>query len=74
MKLSSDKSLWRIQITENDVEDARLEEAQRRGACFFGTHRQSTANLTCFVPSPTRANHVHFVDGASGGTLSPLPT
>ncbi|WMT76947.1 DUF3095 family protein [Bradyrhizobium sp. Ash2021] len=25
------------------------------------------ANLTCFVPSPTRANHVHFVDGASGG-------
>ncbi|WP_409334737.1 DUF3095 family protein [Bradyrhizobium neotropicale] len=25
------------------------------------------ANLTCFVPSPMRANHVHFVDGASGG-------
>jgi hypothetical protein len=50
-----------------DVVDARLEEAQRRGACFFGTHRQSAANLTCFVPSPTRANHVHFVDGASGG-------
>ncbi|TAI65845.1 hypothetical protein CWO89_11360 [Bradyrhizobium sp. Leo170] len=50
-----------------DVVDARLEEAQRRGACVFGTHRQSAANLTCFVPSPTRANHVHFVDGASGG-------
>ncbi|OAE99652.1 hypothetical protein AYJ54_32715 [Bradyrhizobium centrolobii] len=50
-----------------DVLDARLEEAQRRGACFFGTHRQLAANLTCFVPSPTRANHVHFVDGASGG-------
>lgn len=50
-----------------DVVDARLEEAQRRGACFFGTHRQLMANLTCFVPSPTRANHVHFVDGASGG-------
>ncbi|WGS19923.1 MULTISPECIES: DUF3095 domain-containing protein [unclassified Bradyrhizobium] len=50
-----------------DVVDARLEEAQRRGACFFGTHRQLAANLTCFVPSPTRANHVHFVDGASGG-------
>jgi hypothetical protein len=47
--------------------DARLEEAQRRGACFFGTHRQLAANLTCFVPSPSRANHVHFVDGASGG-------
>lgn len=50
-----------------EVVDARLEEAQRRGACFFGTHRQLAANLTCFVPSPTRANHVHFVDGASGG-------
>jgi Protein of unknown function (DUF3095) len=50
-----------------DVIDARLEEAQRRGACFFGTHRQLTANLTCFVPSPTQANHIHFVDGASGG-------
>ncbi|WP_377831046.1 DUF3095 domain-containing protein (plasmid) [Bradyrhizobium lupini] len=49
------------------VVDACLEEAQRRGSCFFGTHRQQAANLTCFVPSPTRANHVHFVDGASGG-------
>jgi hypothetical protein len=50
-----------------DVIDACLEKAQRRGACYFGTHRQSAANLTCFVPSPTQANHVHFVDGASGG-------
>ncbi|MET4205166.1 DUF3095 domain-containing protein [Bradyrhizobium sp. LA6.12] len=50
-----------------DVIDAHLEEAQRRGACFFGTHRQLAANLTCFVPLPTQANHVHFVDGASGG-------
>lgn len=50
-----------------DVVDARLKEAQRRGACFFGTHRQLAANLTCFVPSPTHANHVHFIDGAPGG-------
>ena len=50
-----------------NVIDARLEEAQRRGACFFGTHRQLAATLTCFVPSPTQANHVHFIDGASGG-------
>jgi hypothetical protein len=50
-----------------DVIDARLGEAQRRGVCFFGTHRQLAANLTCFVPSPTQANHVHFIDGASGG-------
>jgi hypothetical protein len=50
-----------------DVIDARLEEAQRQDVCFFGTHRQLAANLTCFVPSHTQANHVHFVDGASGG-------
>jgi hypothetical protein len=50
-----------------DTLDALLEDAQRRGACFFGSHRQLAANLTCFVPSPTRADHVHFVDGASGG-------
>ncbi|MGY3578868.1 DUF3095 domain-containing protein [Bradyrhizobium sp. USDA 4504] len=50
-----------------DAIGARLEEAQRRGACFFGTHRQKAANLTCYVPSPTRPDHVHFVDGASGG-------
>ena len=50
-----------------DIIDELLEEAQRRGICFFGTYRQSAANLTCFVPSPTQANHVHFVDGASGG-------
>ena len=23
--------------------------------------------MTCFVPSPTRPDHVHFVDGAMGG-------
>jgi hypothetical protein len=23
--------------------------------------------MTCFVPSPTRRDHIHFVDGAMGG-------
>ena len=23
--------------------------------------------MTCFVPTPSRADHVHFVDGAMGG-------
>jgi len=50
-----------------DVIEARLELAQRRGVCFFETHPQLAANLTCYVRSPTQANHVHFVDGASGG-------
>ena len=23
--------------------------------------------MTCFTPSPTRSDHVHFIDGAQGG-------
>ncbi len=33
----------------------------------YGTHRQHAAMMTCFTPSPTRSNHVHFIDGAMGG-------
>ena len=41
--------------------------AARDGIVRFGTHRQEAAMMTCFTPSPTQANHMHFVDGASGG-------
>ncbi|MEI8153292.1 MAG: DUF3095 domain-containing protein [Hyphomicrobiales bacterium] len=37
------------------------------GIVRYGTHRQSAAMMTCFTPSPTRSNHVHFIDGAMGG-------
>jgi hypothetical protein len=47
--------------------EARLAEAEEAGIARSGTHRQDAALMTCFVPSPTRSNHVHFVDGASGG-------
>jgi hypothetical protein len=30
-------------------------------------HRQTSALVTCISPVPTRADHVHFVDGAGGG-------
>jgi hypothetical protein len=33
----------------------------------YGVHRQDTAMMTCFTPSPTRSDHVHFIDGAQGG-------
>ena len=50
-----------------DAIEARLAAAQAAGVCHIGTHRQDSANLTCFVPSLRRDDHVHFVDGAAGG-------
>ncbi|GGD19004.1 DUF3095 domain-containing protein [Aureimonas glaciei] len=47
--------------------EARLQRARAAGAVVYGLHRQEAALMTCFVPSPTRSDHVHFVDGAAGG-------
>ena len=47
--------------------EALLSEAERQGIARYGLHRQDAALMTCFVPSPTRADHIHFVDGAMGG-------
>lgn len=44
-----------------------LAEAERVGIARYGLHRQQSALMTCFVPSPTRSDHIHFVDGAMGG-------
>ncbi len=33
----------------------------------WGVFRQKSAQITCFVPSITERDHVHFVDGAEGG-------
>jgi hypothetical protein len=38
-----------------------------KGIVRFGTHRQHAAMMTCFTPSPTNSNHVHFIDGSMGG-------
>lgn len=46
---------------------ARLEAAISAGVARAGWHRQGSALMTCFVPSPLRTDHVHFVDGAGGG-------
>jgi hypothetical protein len=45
--------------------DRRL--AAAAGTAFYGLHRQNAAMMTCFAPSPSRADHVHFIDGAQGG-------
>ncbi|MBF9195635.1 DUF3095 domain-containing protein [Microvirga terrestris] len=47
--------------------ESLLHEAERQGVARHGLHRQEAALMTCFVPSPTRADHIHFVDGAMGG-------
>lgn len=44
-----------------------LEQARGQGKIRYGVHAQDEAMMTCFVPSATRDDHVHFVDGASGG-------
>jgi hypothetical protein len=36
----------------------------------YGLHRQDAAMMTCFTPSVMRSDHVHFIDGASGGYAS----
>jgi hypothetical protein len=38
-----------------------------KGIAIYGLHRQNAAMMTCFAPSPTRSDHVHFIDGAQGG-------
>jgi hypothetical protein len=48
-----------------DTLERRLNAA--RGIAIYGMHRQSAAMMTCFTPSPTRSDHVHFIDGAQGG-------
>jgi len=48
-----------------DALERRL--AAAAGTARYGLFRQDAAMMTCFTPSPTRGDHVHFVDGARGG-------
>jgi hypothetical protein len=48
-----------------DTLERRL--AAAAGTAHYGLHRQTAAMMTCFTPSPTRSDHVHFIDGAQGG-------
>jgi hypothetical protein len=47
--------------------EERLEEAAKEGICQYGLHRQNSALITCLVPTPLAHDHIHFIDGASGG-------
>jgi hypothetical protein len=48
----------------------RLEAAASHRIIRYGLHRQDAAMMTCFTPSATRSDHVHFIDGARGGYAS----
>jgi Protein of unknown function (DUF3095) len=48
----------------------RLAEAAAKGILRYGLHRQDAAMMTCFTRQATRADHVHFIDGAQGGYAS----
>jgi hypothetical protein len=50
----------------DDIEQ-HLAARAKDGIVRYGTHRQDAAMMTCFTSSPSRANHVHFIDGAMGG-------
>jgi hypothetical protein len=50
-----------------DEIEAHLAEAAKNNILRYGTHRQHAAMMTCFTPSVTQTNHVHFIDGAMGG-------
>jgi hypothetical protein len=50
----------------SDIE-RRLQGASEQNIVRFGIHRQEAAIMTCFTPSPTRSDHIHFIDGADGG-------
>lgn len=50
-----------------DALKAVLADAQARGGIRFGLSEQSEAMMTCIVPSALQDDHVHFIDGATGG-------
>lgn len=62
LKMTIDIDPARLQRIE-----ALLEKASKAGIARFGLHRQDSALMTCLVPTPLSRNHMHFIDGASGG-------
>jgi hypothetical protein len=50
-----------------DEIETHLADSAKKNILRYGTHRQHAAMMTCFTPSVTRSNHVHFIDGALGG-------
>jgi hypothetical protein len=58
-----------IDCDDATVTDLRaiLDVAVKAGTIRYGLHQQDEAMMTCIVPSAMQNDHVHFIDGASGG-------
>jgi hypothetical protein len=56
-----------IDCTPNLAQALERRLTAAAGTALYGLHRQDAAMMTCFTPSPTRSDHVHFIDGAQGG-------
>ncbi|OCO99208.1 MULTISPECIES: DUF3095 domain-containing protein [unclassified Ensifer] len=62
LKMTIDISAARLERIEQ-----RLRQAAAEGVGHYGLHQQDSALMTCIVPTPMTRDHIHFVDGASGG-------
>ncbi len=54
-------------VAQSERVEAVLKRAREEGIARYGLHREDAALLTCIAPLPTQSDHVHFIDGASGG-------
>lgn len=54
-------------VAQADRVEAVLKQARAQGIARYGLHREDAALMTCIAPLPSRSDHVHFIDGASGG-------
>lgn len=61
-----------LDVDTETVEALRrvLDEGVAAGIVDYGLFQQEEAMMTCIVPSVMQKDHVHFVDGASGGYAS----
>jgi hypothetical protein len=54
-----------VSIEEKNKIIQLLEKYKNNNEIYYGTHSSKEALMTCFVQ--TNKNHIHFVDGGSGG-------
>ncbi|MFT6068057.1 MAG: hypothetical protein ACJAT2_002159 [Bacteriovoracaceae bacterium] len=58
-----------IDCTEDQVKEINtyLETQYKEGKLFYGLHESENSLMTCYVDDLNDGNHIHFIDGGSGG-------